>query len=1590
MKMAMRRRVPFLPFALASLIVASAAHAAAPVITGLGPASIGAGTDSGFDSSTDGTFGLDVVGSGFVPGSSIQWNNSPFTSTLSCSSCLDARIPVSLAANPGTASITVKNPDGSTSNALTFTITDLRIGSSLPAGQVGVPYSQTVQVTGGTPPYSIGILSGFGSFPGDLTWNNGVITGTPVVAGTYSFRVTAQDVTTFASRNMTLTINPPSPTLTSINPNGAAAGSNVNVTVAGTNLTGASGMIYLSPGLAQSNFQVVNPTQITATFTILASATPGPVSMTVQTPGGTSNPVTFTITPPTCTLSVSPTSAQAVVSGGGSTQFTITASPSGCTGGAWTASVSTPSWMSVSPVSGTGSGSVTANYLANGTPSPRSGTVAIAGQNVTINQVAAPPSTCTFSASPTSLQNVAATGGFTSFTVTASPSGCSSGSWTASVSDPTWMSILPTSGTGSTPVTATYLANVGTGGRTGTVTIAGASVTINQAGAAVPSCTFSATPSSAQTVPGSGGTTVFTVVASPGGCSGGSWTASVSDPSWMSLSSTGGTAAGFVTATYLANASSNGRSGTVSIAGQNVTITQGGKVSSPPSVAPGTLPSGVVGTSYSANLSASGGTPPYSNWAFSGSFPPGLNLNASTGAISGSPSTAGGSPFAFNVTVKDSLGAISAPQSFSISVSPPQTVTITTSSIPGGLANVVYAATSFTVKGGTVPYQWSSTGALPGTMNFSSGGVLSGTPSAPGSFPFNVSVKDSSTPPLTASENFTLSVTQPGTLLSVTTQQLNFSYVQGDSNAPASQNIGVLSNPTGTPITASSSTSDGGTWLTAATSFSGGSKTPGTIIVSVDPTKLGPSTYSGQVTINASSASPSSVTVNISLVVGASQAPQLSVTPAYQSFALPQGGKAQGSLAISNTGGGVLGYSGTVAPGASWLSLTGSFAGNITPSTPGSIPFTVTVSPNMNPGLYQGTISVFDLGSAKTINSVVALLVSGSQPSMQLSQDGMTFYTVASANVATPPQSLAIFNLGSGTLPWTTQVQWSDPSHQGWMTVTPSGSSSSGTPGFASISVNAAGLPKGQYYATVNVVSAAANSPQTMSVLLNVVLPGELGSVPVVSTSGLILGVATGSSIPVTQSVTLFSPAGANPSYSTSVFTSEGGNWLTVPSPTGALSGGSATLTIQASAAALSQGVHFGTVQVAFSEGTVRTIQVILVASAGFSANATMGLKGTVRDASCTATTLSGVFKSPGSGDTLKSGQAQIFQVQITDDCGKPLLPSESPTAVLKNADTGVNVLPLTSPNSDGIWTGSWTPPDGLSTVSLWIFATRGKTFGGISIPYNATQFSLLPMVSLIVLPADATSAPQPVAAINGASFDVSNPGLVVPGGYVSIYGDRMADNTAQSGASLALTLGNSQLLLGGKPLPLRYADTGQVNGLIPQTVPLNSHIQLLVQRDNTVSVPVSVYVTDLQPGIFTTAGNGLGQGSILIHGTSLVAGPAGPQQQPVSRGQYIEIYATGLGQVFEPQGSAPPGDGQPAPAVSPIFSTKATATVTIGGINAAVVFAGLAPGFVALYQVNVLVPSNAPVGSTIPLILTMTDSNGSSASSQKVTLAVQ
>ena len=138
------------------------------------------------------------------------------------------------------------------------------------------------------------------------------------------------------------------------------------------------------------------------------------------------------------------------------------------------------------------------------------------------------------------------------------------------------------------------------------------------------------------------------------------------------------------------------------------------------------LPGGTVGLAYSQSLQATGGIGTLA-WSLSvGSLPANLTLSPG-GTISGTPTNTGASNFTVKVT--DDL-SLSDTQPLSITISPVAPLTITTNSLPPGKRNQSYAAT-LKVEGGTTPYTWSVTPALPTGLTLDPAmGVISGTPTA--------------------------------------------------------------------------------------------------------------------------------------------------------------------------------------------------------------------------------------------------------------------------------------------------------------------------------------------------------------------------------------------------------------------------------------------------------------------------------------------------------------------------------------------------------------------------------------------------------------------------------------------------------------------------------------------------------------------------------------------------------------------------------------------------------------------------------------------------------------------------------------------
>jgi DNA-binding beta-propeller fold protein YncE len=204
----------------------------------------------------------------------------------------------------------------------------------------------------------------------------------------------------------------------------------------------------------------------TVAFSVAANTSTGSRTGTLTIAGQT-----FTVnqSAAACSYAIAPTTVVALA-GGRTGSVTVTA-PAGC---AWTAT-SNASWITItSGASGSGNGTVDYSVAANTMTSLRSGTLTIAGQTFTVDQVGA---TCSYAIAPASA-SVLASGTTGSVTVTA-PTGCT---WTAS-SSTSWITITSgSSGNGNGRVDYTVAANTTTSARSGTLTIAGQTFTLTQAG----------------------------------------------------------------------------------------------------------------------------------------------------------------------------------------------------------------------------------------------------------------------------------------------------------------------------------------------------------------------------------------------------------------------------------------------------------------------------------------------------------------------------------------------------------------------------------------------------------------------------------------------------------------------------------------------------------------------------------------------------------------------------------------------------------------------------------------------------------------------------------------------------------------------------------------------------------------------------------------------------------------------------------------------------------------------------------------------------------------------------------------------------
>src|SRR5262249_54761128 len=104
----------------------------------------------------------------------------------------------------------------------------------------------------------------------------------------------------------------------------------------------------------------------------------------------------------------------------------------------------------------------------------------------------------------------------------------------------------------------------------------------------------------------------------------------------------------------------------------------------------------------------------------------------------------------------------------------------------------------------------------------------------------------------------------------------------------------------------------------------------------------------------------------------------------------------------------------------------------------------------------------------------------------------------------------------------------------------------------------------------------------------------------------------------------------------------------------------------------------------------------------------------------------------------------------------------------------------------------------------------------------------------------------------------------LAPGGYIAIYGKNLNPRALAAPSVPPTTLGGTQAILGGTPLPLNYAGGGQINALVPYDAPVNTQLQLIVQQSGQLSAPEPVVLSQTQPAVFTLDASGSGPGVIV------------------------------------------------------------------------------------------------------------------------------
>ncbi|MFN0169508.1 MAG: hypothetical protein ACKV22_24060 [Bryobacteraceae bacterium] len=762
------------------------------------------------------------------------------------------------------------------------------------------------------------------------------------------------------------------------------------------------------------------------------------------------------------------------------------------------------------------------------------------------------------------------------------------------------------------------------------------------------------------------------------------------------------------------------------------------------------------------------------------------------------------------------------------------------------------------------------------------------------------------------------------------TQVLRFS---GNSDGPpvASRRLPASATVVGVPFQVS--VGGNSPWLAVTPDAAA---LPRTLDISVSPEGLTPGEYRGSFTVRTPSARPEERSVSVVFTVGPPLPSALRPSRERLTFTLHRGGAdAQQTLAVLNAGSGSVRLR-VEAPGMNYLSVQ-PLEATATAREPAT--FAVTATPaSLAAGTYTSSLRITSVSSGDPLDVPVSLVVTERTQSIRLTQSGLSFTAVEEGGIV-PPQRIGILNGGAGEMRWIASSSTTDGSP--WLRVSPQiGASQHGVGAYAEVRVDPRGLRPGRYSGLVWVEApGSANSPQLATVILEVLPLGSVVPAAIYPAETLFYPPYQSAQYPGAREILLYNTTGGPLSFNTANPLVTRGFAYAVEPKSGVIPRDApARILVQPMLAGYSDRVARSVLSLQFSDGTVRDVALTAFTVALETPAGEHSTRG------CAPSSLNIALRAIGQNGEGRTGWPIALEADVRDDCGSPL---ES-GIVTASLSTGGEAAALVH-SGEGRWAGTLVPgktalPGG--PVAVTVGARDAAS------PLQAAQSYLLPLRT-------ADAAPSIETVVASPSADPALP--LAPGSLVSIYGRSLAEAEFSPPESpFPLRLGTTEVQLGATRLPLLYASPGQINAVLPYDLEPNTLQRLIVRNRNDLSPTVDLVVAPAQPVLFTGPGR-QALAAVVRDGRQFLNGPA----DPVSAGDLVVLYATGLGATNQPWEA-----GKPAP-LEPLLRATAQVEVRIGGQATPVEFAGPAPGFVGLYQVNVVVSSATPRGDAVSVAIT-------------------